>query len=131
MPSSPSDGEGGTRGPWPRFPQLCEYGLRYPPKGGRPSPVRADQVATAIAFLSMFEPTKTGRISSYCLKHAAERYGGRRGLCSYVSNGALIAAALQLGFVVEEYPMGYGPQSPNAKIGVGLREFKKFSNTDR
>jgi hypothetical protein len=49
-------------------------------------------------------------------------------MSSYVSNGAAIAAALlHLGFVVEEYPTPWFlDPSPNALIGIGLGEFKRF-----
>ncbi len=113
------------RGPWPEFPQLCEYGLRYA-KGKPPSPVCADQVVTAIEYLRQFRPTKRGTCSSYFLKHEAERWGGRNGLCHYISNGALIAAALCLGLVIEEYPNCW-PSSPNAKIGISRRDFNRLA----
>jgi hypothetical protein len=93
-------------------------------------PVRANQVATAIAFLSMCEPTKTGRISSYSLKHAAERWGARNSLCSYITNGALITAALRLGLVVEEYRDCW-PSSPNALIGVRQSDFRRLTEVKK
>jgi hypothetical protein len=111
-------------GPWPEYPQLCEYGLRHA-KGKPPSPIRADQLATAIEFLRHFRPTKKGTYSSYFLKHEAERWGGRNGMCTYVSNGALIAAALHLGLVIDEYGNCW-PTSPNAKIGISKRDFVKL-----
>jgi hypothetical protein len=132
-PLSSGDG-GGTqqmtaskdiRGPSPEFPQLCEYGLRHPNKGEPSAPVRADQVATAMAFLAQFRPTKRGTYSSYYLKHAAERWGGRNGLSGYVSNGALIAAAFCLGLVIDEY-LSCFPTSPNAKIGISKRDYVKL-----
>jgi hypothetical protein len=47
-------------------------------------------------------------LGSYSLKHQAERWAG-----DYVSNGALIAAAVHLGFKVERIA-----GSPNARINV-------------
>lgn len=43
----------------------------------------------------------TGRDGSYGMKHAAERHAGENGSCQYICNGALIAAALVLGFGVK------------------------------
>jgi hypothetical protein len=113
-----------AEGPWPEFPQLCEYGLRSA-KGHRPTRVSEDQVFTAVMFLSQFRPTKRGTYDSYFLKHAAERWGGKVGLCSYISNGALIAAALCLGLVIDEY-LSCFPTSPNAKIGISKRDYVKL-----
>jgi hypothetical protein len=59
------------------------------------------------------------------LKHEAERWGGRNRMCSYVSNGALIAAALFLGLAIDEYGNCW-PTSPNAKIGVSKRDFSRY-----
>jgi hypothetical protein len=119
------DAASAARGVWHEFPRLCEFGLR-PHPGTLPTPVRADQIATAIAFLRQFRPTKTGRLNSYYLKHEAERWGGRNGMCYYVSNGALLMAALCLGLVIEEYPNCW-PSSPNAKIGISKYDFKRLT----
>lgn len=70
------------------------------------------QVATAIAFLRQCEPTKTLNTNSYSLKHKAERWGKRLGLESYLTNGALIVAAVYLGFSVRQH------DGPNASVGV-------------
>jgi hypothetical protein len=113
------------RGAWHEFPRLCEYGLR-PPRGDLPTPARADQVATAVAFLRLFHPTKTGRVDSYRLKHEAERWGAKNGMCAYVSNGALLLAAMCLDLVVEEYRNCW-PSSPNAKIGVSRSDLKRLT----
>ena len=77
------------------FPGLCEYGVR-PPPGPPPTPVRADQVATAMEYLRQFRPITKGSYSSYHLKHLCENWGNKAGLSFYVSNGALITAALLL-----------------------------------
>ncbi len=48
-------------------------------------------------------------------------------MSSYVSNGAAIAAALHLGFVVSEYPTPWFlDPGPNALIGIGWGELKRF-----
>jgi hypothetical protein len=75
--------------------------------------------------LRRFRPTKRGTYSSYLLKHEAERWGGRTGMCRYVSNGALIAAALFLGLSVEDYPPSW-LTSPNARIGISKRDFNRY-----
>jgi hypothetical protein len=80
-----------------RFPRLSGNGLN--PGNGKPQPIVAEQVECAVEFLEMCRPTRTGRVNSYFLKHAAEAWGQRVGWCHYVSNGALIAAALALDLV--------------------------------
>ena len=77
-------------------------------------PNLVEQIATAIAFLRHCTRTTLPRRGSYGLKHAAETWGEANGMSSYVSNGALIAAAVYLGFVVHPHASG-----PNAAIGVG------------
>ncbi|MCK1677763.1 hypothetical protein [Bradyrhizobium sp. 150] len=106
-----------------RFPRFGANGL-YPGRQGEPSPIQPDQVLTAVAFLRMFTPTKRAYYSSYYLKHAAKNWGGRVGLCAYVSNGALILAALMLGLVIKPYR---GWLNPNAAIGISKRDFRRFT----
>ena len=38
--------------------------------------------------------------TSYTLKHQAEHWGRRNGYCGYVSNGAVIVAAILCGFTI-------------------------------
>ncbi|MCA6109593.1 hypothetical protein [Bradyrhizobium cenepequi] len=76
-----------------------------------------------MAFLRMFRPTKKGTFSSYWLKHEAERWGGRNGMRHYVSNGALLLAALLLRLTVEPHRR----PSPNAMIGLSKRDVRKFT----
>jgi hypothetical protein len=104
------------------FPGLCEFGLRPPPRSA-PTAVRADQVATAMAYLRQFRPIKKGSYSSYHLKHLAENWGNKNGLSFYISNGALITAALLLGLVIQPFRS----LSPNAKIGISKRDYKKLA----
>src|ERR1700722_12676457 len=102
-----------------QFPRLCTNGL-VPHPGTAPRRIDPAQVETAIAFLSMLTPTKTPRVGSGTLKHDAEAWGKRHGLCSYISRGALTAAAVALGLAVR----GYGPlwfENPHAAIGVSLK----------
>src|SRR5207248_8631498 len=85
----------------PRYhcPRFGANGL-HPGRRSEPSPIQPEEVATAMAFLQMLRPTKLAYVSSYSLKHAAENWGREVGLRAYVSNGALILAALTLGLVV-------------------------------
>lgn len=81
------------------------------------------QVATAIAFLRRCTPTVRTKLSSYGLKHDAERWGATQpGLSPYVSNGALIAAAVYLGFPTRPYnyknQVGRIVKTPSALVGV-------------
>jgi hypothetical protein len=78
------------------------------------------EVATAVAFLRKCKKSRYPRLGSYRLKHLAEEWGAANGLSSYVCNGALIAAAVYLGFVVEPHTSG-----PNANIGVGHVSVKR------
>jgi hypothetical protein len=71
-----------------------------------------DQFERAVAWLRLVPKVQTPRRSSYYLKHAAERWAG-----AYVSNGALIAAAVHLGFPIER-----SPSHINANIGVTTLE---------
>lgn len=65
----------------------------------------------AVEWLRHIPTRKTVNLGSYGLKHQAERWGG-----DYVSNGALIAAAIHLGFKVERIS-----GTPNALINVAGR----------
>lgn len=106
-----------------RFPRFGANGL-HPGRRSKPSPIQPDQVTTAMAFLRMFTPTKRAYYSSYYLKHAAENWGSQVGLSAYVSNGALILAALMLGLVVKPY---HGWLNPNAAIGISKRDFRRIT----
>jgi hypothetical protein len=72
------------------------------------TPIEEDQVKRAMRFLrECAVPHKRKKGYSYTLKHIAEDYAG-----GYVSNGALIEAALRLGYRV--VPEGW--HSPNAYV---------------
>ena len=62
-------------------------------------------------------------MSSYHLKHRAENWGKRWGGSTYVSNGALIEAAIRLGLVIRPYGI-------NANIGVSQREVRALKQRD-
>jgi hypothetical protein len=108
-----------------RFPGLSANGLTpYP--GTTRAPIIPGEVETAFEFLSMLTPTKLPTRSSYALKHFAEAWGRRHELCRYVSNGALIAAAVWLGYTVEPRGPIWQPNNPNAGIGVSRRDLKRM-----
>jgi hypothetical protein len=86
---------------------------------GPPRPPDADQVETALAYLSQLGRTKQPTFSSYYLKHRAEGWGRFFAETNYVSNGALIAAAVRLGLVIK--PFGI-----NAGIGVSKRDVDRL-----
>jgi len=76
------------------------------------------ELALLIDFLRMFTPVAPGEthaVSSYSLKHTAEKF--LRPHCSYVSNGRLIWAAAALGLPMVEQDGGL-----NLLIGVSERE---------
>jgi hypothetical protein len=74
------------------------------------------EVATAIAYLGRCARTRSANYNSYGLKHGAEDWGDRNDMSPYVSNGALIVAAVYLGLKVVP-----DPGTPNAAIGVSSR----------
>jgi hypothetical protein len=108
-----------------RFPKLCPDGL-YPYPGTGIRPIDPDQVQTAIAFLSMLTPTKTARIGTGSLKHLAEDWGRRQGFATYISRGALTAAAVALGLAVRRYGPWFAT-NPHVAIGVSLRDLKRIN----
>jgi predicted transcriptional regulator len=82
------------------------------------SPHGIDEFLRAREFLSYFERRRTinQRASSYGLKHRAENFHRDRGTTdSYVSNGALIAAAVYLGFNIRQ-------DGPNACFNIGAQQ---------
>lgn len=62
-------------------------------------------------WLSKFKKVKTPQLSSYYLKHVVEKLEGE-----YISNGALIAAAIHL-----KIPMKFYPDSPNVNIAISKK----------
>lgn len=109
---------------------------RYPTLG--PNGLRANdctlhydagymQIATALAFLRCCARTKRATTNSYWLKHTAERWGEGCGLSSYISNGALIAAAVYLDFTIQRCRSSFGRpvlDSPNVFIGISNRSLR-------
>jgi hypothetical protein len=67
---------------------------------GPPKPLEDCQVETALAYLSQLRPTKQPTFSSHLLKHRAEQWDRLHGYFPYVSNGALIAAAVRLELLI-------------------------------
>jgi hypothetical protein len=124
-----------------KFPMICANGI-FPfrivghtdrlswAKRGHFAPVisheiNADEVVTAMEFLSQLDGTKTGRVDSYRLKHVAEDWGKRHDLAGYISNGALIVAALAIELVVEPCGPPWS-DSPNVLIGVSEKSLKRL-----
>ena len=104
-----------------QHPDLCSHGFGNPGDAGFSdwrddllSDFGVDQFQRARRYLSAFAHRQTlnRRRSSYGLKHSAEDEQG-----GYISNGALIAAAVDLGFRMER--INYGP---NAWLGIGRRK---------
>lgn len=83
----------------------------------------ADQFELAMIFLSHQNKTRSlnRKMSSYGLKHRAENLSREFGLFTnlgnYVSNGALIAAAIASGFEVRRV----APDSYNAFLNISMR----------
>lgn len=107
------------------FPNLCVDGL-YPYPGTASRAIDPAEVETAIAFLSMLTPTKTPRVGSGTLKHDAETWGQRHGMCSHVSKGALTVAAIALGLVVKRYGPWFA-MSTDVAIGVGRKDLRRIN----
>ena len=102
------------------FPDLGEYGFG-PEYAGDFNPA---QVWTAYRFLRMLEKSNRPTVSSYSVKHYAERWGRTVGLQPYVTNGAAIVAAHVAGFVVVR---GGNCAAPcNAGIGIAKRDLEKI-----
>ncbi|HEY1361786.1 MAG TPA: GIY-YIG nuclease family protein [Xanthobacteraceae bacterium] len=87
------------------------------------SPYEAEEFRYAISFLDLVPVARRKKIkacNSYALKHSAEVWSRQphnpdrveNGGCGYVSNGALIAAAIYRDFAVEPIPSTF-----NAMIG--------------
>jgi len=86
--------------------------------------IQADQVETALAFLEHCRKAPRARVSSYTLKHTVERWGSSVGASAYVTNGAMVAAAIYAGFVVR--PVG-GEGNPNARIGINASDVARLA----
>lgn len=89
------------------------------------SPERIGQFIRARAYLEPFGKRQSfnTKISSYGLKHRAENFHRDRGMnYSYVSNGMLIAAALDLGFRVK-------PTGINALLNIASKPGSSDSTT--
>lgn len=133
-----------------KYPTLCAIGLGisnfHPPMRDALDQLdrsRAglrdarDEIETATRFLERCTLTVTGRIYSYGLKHTAESWGKWYAGVPYVSNGALIAAALMGGVVVEPCERAsvslnaLGSVCPNAWIGVSRRSVNAVSRETR
>lgn len=88
---------------------ICHGEPRYP--------IDPHHVNICRDFLQCCDRTKIARLSSYWLKHRVERWARH-----YVSNGACIQAALDLGLTTEHFG------GPNVDIGVSLGSALKLCN---
>lgn len=101
----------------PSFPNLTANGF----DNHRAEKLNPQQVETAKAFLLACGRSNKPTVGSYALKHEAEKWGRTARGCPYISNGAMIAAALTLGFPIKRYDS----ENPNAGIGVSWRGVEK------
>jgi hypothetical protein len=84
--------------------------------------IEEDQVKRAMRFLrECAVPHKRKKGYSYTLKHVAEDYTG-----DYVSNGALIEAALRLGYRV----VPIDPLSINADVYLEVQKWPTFKSRE-
>jgi hypothetical protein len=118
---------------WAAFPGLDHNGLPLDdtrvPRAQYPfeMPRDAEMLRAALAFLAKLDPLVTVNprcLSSYQVKHEAERWEQAQGRASYISNGALIAAAVYLDIPVQPLHAGC---SPNAAIGVSRRSLRRLA----
>jgi hypothetical protein len=107
-----------------RFRRISSDGIMLAYSSATYQPIIQDQVDRAKLFLGQLTPTKRALASSYGLKHAAER-GGR-----YVSNGAMICAAIVLGLKVKSSG-GDFDLDPNCEIGVSRCAMRVASPVSR
>jgi hypothetical protein len=71
----------------------------HPQRASGQEPFDLHSVATAIGFIATGPVCRVSvpRLSSYGLKHGAERWGDPGGFASYIGNGDMILAALFCG----------------------------------
>lgn len=89
--------------------------------GFRVCPRYPEQIGTSLAFIDVcqrIELAKMPNINSYALKHIVERWGAANGLEPYVSNGALITAAIWRRLPIKRWP------SLNCAIGISPRALR-------
>ncbi|MBN9554694.1 MAG: hypothetical protein J0H61_08490, partial [Alphaproteobacteria bacterium] len=91
-----------------------------------------------LAFLSKVQPSKTisTAAGSYRLKHIAENFcaqypTGERIQTNYVSNGAMIAAAIHRGFRYRRHQDGFGDYSINVSFNMAKSLVRKLDKEIR
>jgi hypothetical protein len=89
-----------------RYSRLSGDGVRVFYPGAKPQVIEHDQVETAIRFLKKLLKTKRASVGVGSLKHDCENWGREHGLCCYISRGALISAAVALGYSVTPHAVG-------------------------
>ena len=115
------------------FPKLKRHGLRaYTDDPAEDSDLYSDkfldEVETCARWLEQQTKIKSinRKHTSYGYKHSVERWvDSYSDVHQYISNGAVIAAAVGLGFDVKRQ----NPGSPNAAINISERRFREFEST--
>jgi hypothetical protein len=95
-----------------RFRKISADGIMLARRGAPYQEIISEQVARAMEFLTTLAPTKSARMCSYGLKHRAESWAG-----TYISNGALIVAAIALDLAVRSAGDDF-EANPNCFVGV-------------
>lgn len=90
-------------------PALSNYGMNFSKE--KRCPVNFKSFKICCKWLSKFKQIKSPQFNSYFLKHVVERLEG-----TYISNGALIAAAIHL-----KIPMRFYADWPNTLIAISRR----------
>ena len=106
-----------------RYSRLSADGVGVYP-GAEPQAIHANQVETAMRFLKKLVKTKRAAVGVGTLKHVAEDWGREHGLCAYVSRGALISAAVALGYPTTAYYVGVS-QKPLARLISNVRDLRR------
>ena len=89
-------------------PTLSDIGMNSSGSDRQNWPVDFKSFKICCKWLSKFKQVKTPQFNSYFLKHVVERLEG-----VYISNGALIAAAIHL-----KIPMRFYTDWPNVLIAI-------------
>lgn len=115
------------------YPKLKRHGLNtYSDDPAKDSDLYSDEfldeVETCARWLEKQTKIKTvnRKHTSYGYKHSVERWvDSYSDVHQYISNGAVIAAAVGLGFDV----VRQNPGSPNAAINISEKGFREFEST--
>ena len=106
------------------YPNLTPSGFATTDKTLADDQFSHEEIATALAFLKQCKPIKHPSRGSYGLKHMAEDWGEAHGLAGYVSNGALIVAAVALGFPIRRVGLNAGIAISRLDLKRVMKSFK-------